>query len=520
MSAQLKIYSFDDFSTGLNQRSSKYADVANVLSADFGMKSAAAANNVRMTQYGLEKFPGYNNYLLSAITGTPTVTGLYYYKKTGVSAANYWIVTAGTKIYTASGGSLTEIYSGVTAGAYFQFKTYNNVCLMMNGVDPMLYYDGTTCATVSFIDPSSIIGTAKPSFAEIFRNRIFYSGDATFPSRIWTPRPGTYNNFDNTFSTVDAFDVSVGDGHKITGLRSLQDNIMVIYKEESTHRLEGASPFGSSVDPFVIKEVSRKIGCIAPRTIVEVSTGDQFFLSKNGFKSFLTVQQYGDIKSADLTDRIPDELADINFATGVIAKAFAVYVDTEDQIYLHVPTGSSTTNNQIYVFDVKTRAIQPRKGITASYGAVIDRTYYTGDYAGQIHQQLSTDSYNGVAIESFWESKWIAIGGLKNKKKFKHLLIDFESAGRATITVQWQIMRMDGSIKTLNYSSSNQIADSWDFGLWDSAEWNSESGKVFKKNNLGRGRAIKIKIINNNANERWKIRKIELGIQNLGQAAA
>lgn len=520
MSAKLAMPSFDDFSTGLNQRSSKYADVANVLSPDFGMKSAASANNVRMTQYGLEKFPGYDNYLASAIVGTPAVTGLYYYKRTGASAANYWIVTAGTKVYTASGGTLTEIYSGITAGAYFQFKTYNNVCLMMNGTDAVLYYDGTTCAAVTFTDPSTIFGSARPSFAEIFRNRIFYSGDSTNPSRVWTPRPGSHNNFDNGLSTVDAFDVSVGDGQKVTGLRALQDDILVIYKEESTHRLEGASPFGASVEPFAIKEVSRKIGCIAPRTIVEVSTGDQFFLSKNGFKSFLTVQQYGDVKAADLTDNIPDELADINFAASTIVNAFAVYIDTEDQIYLHVPTGAGTTNTQVYAFDAKTRAIQPRSGITAACGAIINRTFYTGDYSGQIYQQLTTDSYNGSAIESHWESKWIAIGGLKNKKKFKHLLIDFESAGLATITVQWQIMRMDGTIKTLSKSSVNVSDGTWDDATWDTDVWDSETGKMFKKNNLGRGRAIKVKIINNNANERWKVRKIELGIQNLGQAAA
>ena len=510
---------FNEFSSGKSQRSSIFANMNNPLDPFYGFKSAHDANNVVMGENGLEKFPGYTEYLNSAVTDTPTITGIYEYKKTGSSAATYFIVCAGTKVYTASGGNLTEIYSGVTAGATFNFVTFNNVCILLNGEDDPLYFDGTTCDEISFTDPDTIFGTAKPKFAEIFRNRIFYSGDASKPSRVWSPRPGTYDNFDNTTSLVDAFDVSVGDGYKITELKVFSKDLMIIYKQGSILRLSGSTPFGSSVDPFRIEEVTRDIGCIAGRTVVQAGK-DHYFLSISGYKRLSAVDTYGDISDADPSYQITDDINLLNYTDSVISEAHATYVQQERHIYLHVPTGSGTTNTQTFVFDVKTGAVMPRSDITAACGAIVNRIYYTGDYDGMVHEQLDGDNYNGDAIESYWESKWLAIGGIRNKKKFKDLIIHFETSGTATITVQWTIMKMDGSEESFTKSSEAVTGDVWDVAKWDEAIFDAGQSTIFKKNNLGRGRAIKIKIINNNANERWKVRKIELGYMNLGRVAA
>lgn len=516
MYKKLPTYKYSDFSTGLSQIASIFADVENPVSPNYGLKVAGAANNVIMNENGLEKFPGYDAYLASAVSGTPVITGLYEYRKTGASTSTYFIVCAGTKVYTASGGSLTEIYSGITAGTYCNFETFNNVCLIMNGVDSVLQFDGTTCTTVTFTDPSNILNSAKPSFATVFRNRIFYSGDLTNPSKVWSPRPGTYNNFDNATSLVDAFDISGGDNYRVTGLKALSKDLMVVYKEGSIFRLSGSTPFGSTADPFRLEEVSREVGCIATRTIVQVGR-DQFFLSLGGAKRLSIVNDYGDVIDADPSFEIKDLMAEINYTTSVVAKAFAVYVKSEHHLYLHVPTGSGVTNTQTYVYDIMSGANMPRSGITASYGAIVNQNYYTGDYSGQIYQQLVGDNYNGAAIPSSWESKWLDYGGLKNRKKFKNLLIYFETSGTATITVQWTVMNMDGSTRAYSRSSEATSGDVWDLGLWDVMLWDAGANNLFRRNNLGRGRAIKIKISNNNADEYWKVSKVELCIENLGR---
>lgn len=519
-----KLFSFDDFSTGLNTFDSIFADVSNPVDRNFGMKSAQAANNVLMTKSGLEKMLGFVAYLTNAISGNPTITGLYRYSKTGSGGSTEWIVTAGTKVYTAGGNAVTEIHSGITSGAYMNFCTFNNVVIMTNGIDAPLYYDGVTCAAISFTDPSNIftnsggVDVAKPKFATVFRNRIFYGGDPSLPHRLWTPRPGTHDNFNNSTSLVDSFDVSVGDGYKLTWAKAISKDLLVIYKEGSILRLSGSAPFGASTDAFRIEEVSRDIGCKAGRSVVQVGS-DHLFVSENGIKRLGLVQEYGDVAGVDITDAIPDEVADWNGSA--LENAFGVYVKPEKQVWFHIPAGSSSENDTVYVYDMRTNAIMPREGISASCGAMIGDTYYTGGYDdGQIYQQLSSNAYAGDAIESSWETKWLPIGGLFNKKVFQNLLIYFENPGNATLTVQWQIMKMDGSVATGNKSSAATTNDVFDTGLWDTAVFDAGQDAVFKKNNLGRGRAIKLKIINNNANERWKVRKIEFTVRNLGHVGA
>lgn len=518
-----KLYSFDDFSTGLNTFDSIFADVGNPIDPNFGMKSAQEVVNVLMKKTGLEKAPGYGEYLNSAIAGAPTVTGIYRYSKTGSGATTEWIITAGAKIYTVSANAVTEIYSGLTTTSnYFtNFCTFNNVVIMCNGVDEALCYDGSSVTTLDtatgFTDPSGIFGTAKPSFAAVFRNRIFYGGDATYPHRIWTPRPGSHVNFDNGTSLVDSFDVSVGDGERLIFAKPISKDLMILYKEGSVHRLSGSTPFGSTSDAFRIEEISREVGCKSPRSIVQVGT-DHLFIGNNGIKRLSLVQDYGDVSQADITEFIPDEVADWN--TNVINEAFATFVKPEKQVWFHIATGSSSQNNKVYVFDMLTGAVFPRDGITAASGGMIGDTYYTGSYDGQIHQQVYTDGYAGDAIESSWESKWLPIGGLFNKKVFDNLLIYFENSGVATLTVQWQIMKMDGSVRTVSASSAATTNDVFDTGVWDTAVFDAGQDTVFKKNNLGRGRAIKLKIINNNVNERWKVRRIEFTVRNLGHVGA
>lgn len=523
MARRYPTISFDDFSAGKSTTSGIFANVSNPMDKHFGLKSAQDAVNVVMSENGLEKFAGYDNYLSAAIGGTPTITGLYEYKKTGTSSATAFIVTAGTKVYTASGGSLTEIYSGLTSGAYCSFITFSNVVIIMNGVDVPLQYDGTTCAAVTYTDPDGIFEntsntTATPAWAGIFRNNLFYGGDPSYPDRLWKPRPGTHNNFDNSLSTVDAFDISPGDGGKLTGFKAVSKDLAAIYKEGAIFRLSGSSPFGSSVDPFNLEEVTRDVGCIAPRTIVQVAR-DHYFLSQDGLKKLSIVFDYGDIQQLDPTYEIKDAINELNYTASTIDDAFCVYVKDDRHLYLHVPGGGASTNTECYVHDVATGANMPRSGITASCGAIVSRLYYTGGYDGQIYKQLFGDNYDGSAINSSWESKWLALGNLQSKKDFKSLLIYFETSGTATITVQWQVMKLDGTVQTGSKSTAAIGTDTWDVGEWDSAVFDSGESTVFKEQNLGRGRAIKLKITNSNADERWKVRRVELEYRDLGKVS-
>lgn len=502
---------YTNFSGGQNNYSGPYASP--IIVDDGSVEALAfahASTNYEMAENGLIKYAGDDDVLSSALSGTPTVTGLYDWNGTLVLAG-------GGKVYTVTGGTATQIYTGHTAGKYYQFTEWddgagNEILIMCNGYDTPLYYDGTTCTTISFTDDASVIwDNAKPKGAAVFRNRIFYWGDPTYPHRVYTPQPGSYNNFDNTQGTVDAFDVDAGFGGVLTGMKALTDDLMVIYKERAIRRLQGTNPFGGSVDVFELRPITDEFGCIAPRTIVQVGV-EQYFLSEDGLRRLKPIQSYGDIDPQQPTYPIQGIIDELNFTTAVVREACAVFHKPSKQIWLSVPYSAATTNNLVIIHDVVTGGNDPRGtgDIAASVLATYNRKVYHGNYAGQIYKHGDDYSYHGTAISSEWESKFIAHNGIGLYKRYKELHIYAESDGEGSLIVQYTVLKRND---TSTGSSTEQISSgdsAWDTAVWDTATWGSGEQNIFKIKNLGRGNAIKFKFINNANNQRVKIRQVDL----------
>lgn len=507
----------DDFSTGISEKTSIFANVRNGSSPEYGVRAAASAKNVNMGKDGIESCKGYRE-VLSAALGAE-VTGNYEFVLEGMTTQRFHIVTAGTDIYSLSGSTATSIYSGLTAGYPCQFETFNGVVLIMNGIDDVVEWDGSGSATPTAMnDPDTIWDGGKPSFAAIFRNQLFYGGDPTQPYKIWKPAPGTHNDFDNTNGTVDGFLIGPGDGQAVTGIKPITHDVCLIYKKNKILGLSGSAPFGSGVDPFTIREVVANVGCIAPKSIVAVGK-DHYFLSSEGFKSLMTVQQYGDIQDADPMYKLSRSFENINKDAASISKAFATYIPVEKMIYLHLPSGSNTENDTVFTYNVLTGATGIRDGITASCGAMINGQYYTGNYDGMVYQQLFGHNYAGGSIETSWESKWLFYNG--DKKIFRDLQLYFESSNSSEVLIQIQIMKMDGSIFAVTGTAGGVVTDDlFDVGLFDVAIFDAGSSSIYKKANIGRGVAVKVKVINNSADQSWKLQKFEIGVVNLGRAAA
>ena len=471
---------------------------------------AYSSQNWNMADNGLLKYSGDSSVLASALSGTPIITGEYDWKGTH-------ILCGGGKVYTVAGGVATQIYTGHTAGKYYQFTPWDNgsgteIVIMCNGTDTPLYYDGSTCTTISFTDDVSVIwNNAKPKGASVFRGRIFYWGDPTKPHRVYTPRPGTHNNFDNTLSTVDAFDVDAGFGGVLTGMKALTDDLMAIYKERAIRRLQGANPFGSSSDVFEIHPISDEFGCIAPRTIVQVGV-DQYFFSEDGLRKLEPVQSYGDISPTQPTYPIQGVINDLNFTSTVIVNACAVFHKPAKQIWLAVPSGSSSTNNLVIIHNVLTGGNDPRGtgDIAASTLATFNRKVYTGGYAGQTYKHGDDYNYNGTIIDARWESKFIAHNGIGRMKKYRELHIYAESDGAGSLVCQYTTLKRDTQTTGSSTNSISSGDSAWDTALWDVALWGSDSQQLFKIKNLGKGNALKLRFINNSSNQRINIRQVDL----------
>lgn len=509
------IRTYSDFSGGQNNHSGKLAspiilDPGNLEALGFAHDS----QNWEMAENGLLKYPGHDNVLSSALSGNPTITGEYDWN--GIH-----ILCAGTKVYTVTGGTPTEIYplagTNQTAGAFYQFTEWDNgsgteILLLMNGVDPVLQYDGSTCSRVTFTDdPAVIWDDARPQGAMVKGGNIYYWGDPTKKSRVYKPRPGTYNNFDNTETSVDAFDVDAGFGGDITGMKALTDDIAIIYKQRCIRRMEGINPFGSEVDPIRIRPITDEYGCIAPRSIVQKGL-DQYFLSEDGYRKLRPIQSYGDVEDQIPTYPIQDIMDGLNYTESVIENACAVYHKPSKQIWLSVPYGAATTNNLIIIHDTITGGNDPRAtdDIFAATLAIFNRKVYHGDYAGQIYKHGDDYNYNGTVIDAQWESKWIAHNALGLRKNYREAHIYVESDGEGDLIFQYTTLQRGEQRAQSSTQEISSGENAWDEAVWGQATWSAGEENILKVEDLGEGNAIKFKFTNNSNNQRIKIRMVEL----------
>ncbi len=471
---------------------------------------AHSAQNWEMAENGLIKYAGDASVLSSALSGTPVTTGLYDWNGT-------LILCGGGKVFTVSGSTATQIYTGHTAGKYYQFTEWDDgagteILIMCNGTDIPLQYDGSTCTTISFTDDASVIwDDARPKAAMVFRGSIFYWGDPDHPHRVYKPRPGTHNNFDNAENTVEAFDVDAGFGGVLTGMKALTDDLAVIYKQRAIRRMSGVNPFGASVDPIEVRPITDEFGCIAPRTIVQVGI-DQYFLSEDGLRRLKPVQSYGDIDPGQPTYAIQEVIDGLNFTESVIENACAVFYKPPRHVVLSVPYGASTTNNLIIIHDVvhEGNDLRAVDDIKASVLATFNRKIYYGDYAGQIYKEGDDYNYHETAVDAQWESKWIAHNSLGLRKIYRELHIYAESDGEGSLICQYTTLERG---EERAQSSTQEISsgdNAWDTAVWDTAVWGSSEQNIFKIEDLGEGNAIKLKFTNNANNQRVKIRMIEL----------
>lgn len=479
---------------------------------------AYATTNWRTREDGLLKEAGDVAALNSALPGTPVITGDYDWN------GNH-ILCGGGKVYTIGGGAAAQIYTGHTADKYYQFTEWDNgagtkILIMCNGTDKPLYYDGTTCTTITFTDDASgIWNDARPQGAMVFRGSIFYWGDPTHPHRFYKPRPGAYNNFDNTTSEVESADVDAGFGGILTGMKALTSDLAVIYKQRAIRRMAGMNPFGSSVDPIDIRPITDEFGCIAPRTICQVGI-DQYFLSEDGLRKLKPIQSYGDIDPTQPTYPIQDIVDNLNYSSSVIVNACGVFDKSNKNVNLAVPYGSSTTNNLLLVHNTLTGANNPRgvDDMSISTLAMFNRKVYHGNYVGQVYKHGDDFNYHGAAVQATWESKWIAHDGLGRRKIYRELHIYAESDGEGSFVCQYLVLNRDGQMTASATEQINSGSSAWDTATWDTATWGTAEQQVFKIKNLGRGNALKLRFINLSNNQLVKIRQVDLFYDLLGTA--
>jgi len=219
--------------------------------------------------------------------------------------------------------------------------------------------DNITGATVVLGSPQSVGGgfthMPAPPWAIYHQRRLWMpyyytmagsSGSPTITSRNITDEIIASDILDqNTYDQIENnFRIASGGADFVVAIQPFAEDNVVVFNRNTIHLIRGVS---QPLKDVTVQEVTREVGCIARKTVVQV--GNQiFFLSDNGVYS-INFEDLYNLRGASIpmSEAINPLIQRIN--PDYIANCVATYHD--NRYYIAVPLDTSTENNAIFIYN-------------------------------------------------------------------------------------------------------------------------------------------------------------------------
>lgn len=361
-----------------------------------------------------------------------------------------------------------------------------------NGTDTLRRYDATSgWTTPSYVDQAANAVAPKGKFVAGWpaSNRLLCGNTPTptngdtgpRPSRIEISDPGNPLVWgDNNF-----IEVTPGDGEQIMQMIAWRD-LVYIFKESKFFALYGESVDDNANPVFERRPIDAGIGLVSSRAACASRDG-VYFLDRRG------VYRTDGFNDPQLVSRAIEPFflggTSAYWRSGELnqgAISSAVMTSFDERIYLAVPTGSSTTNNLMLVYD-------PRYGWWSAYDipaaamstfristtgrAELVFSYAIGEKHIGRHQgdplrgfaadDVEPDGSGGTAIKSRWRSGWFDANDTDEKEIRE---AKTWGAGSVQIAVSTDFGISPGEPKAIIFSGG---ADTWGDGTNASDKWAS-----------------------------------------------
>jgi len=215
----------------------------------------------------------------------------------------------GSVVLAARGGSIQRVATGSgswtstitglgTPTGNYTFRKFN-----FDGTDRIVMCTGTSSPqllTSAF--SASVInatGTANFKFVEIFKNHIFFAGDANNKQQLSFMGPFQTNDFTSS-NGGGAIKVDT----EIKGIKVFRDALF-IFGQDKIFKL-----VGTSLSDFAITPVTRKIGCVDGGSIQELG-GDIIYLAPDGLRTIAGTERIGDVELGTISKQVQERINDV-----------------------------------------------------------------------------------------------------------------------------------------------------------------------------------------------------------------
>lgn len=416
--------------------------------------------NVHFNKFGCaEKRPGFPSYdSAPAALGTPQIDGMFSYVKQGTtgSPATKTIYHAGGSIFAIPNGSYlsagTAIKTGMTAGETVDHAVLSDKYYCANGEEVLQVYDASTIGDITTPPGSGLTGDFTPSIIEVHRWALWAAGVPGNPCRLFksVPQDGTdFNTNLATFDVADGYplvgaaqiDVRPDDGTAITEMVGDHFGQLIVFKENSIHRILGATKADFCLPPEGVIE-----GVGAIRGSVVRANNDIYFASKKGIHRLSTVTAYGDNQAKYISSSIQEYYNGLD-KFSMLSWCQAINWPEENIIIWSFPVAGSGENNVLLIYNY---SVNPPAGAWSIWAGVNvsamgifpydgANTLFVGTTSGNIGR-CSKIKYNDfgssytMEIESIFD-----VGDFSGWKLWRDLIINFKASGNGDIAVRTKI---------------------------------------------------------------------------------
>lgn len=390
--------------------------------------------------------------------------------------------------------------TGMIINNSFHNWTGTYVMDFTDGVNPAYEWNGTTFKILNKTGSA-----ADPHFSTEFAGYYIvgaYSSN-TGAIKISAPHDAT------DWATVDgAAEIVVGDN--ITGLMPWRAQL-IIFCKNSIYKLVGNSTDPTSSMPFILQQVTDRVGCLDGRTIQELS-GDLVFLAQDGIRTISGTANIGDSEIASISRPIQYIVASVNPSTN---PCHSVVIKRKTQYRLFYPSASA---NEISCYGIIGGIRRYRDGkegwewgqlmgikpSCAASGYFADNTEYIvhGGYDGYVYRQEQGNMFGTNTINEIYKTVPFELGD-RGIRKVVHRVTIYAIVEGASPQIYLRViydLNKAYIVQPGSYLLTN-IGDSvvaWDDGsLWDAGGivlWDTSGNPVYRQNVQGSGFIVQLQV--------------------------
>lgn len=377
----------------------------------------------------------------TAMNGGANVQSLSYFKL--ISGSDFLVSVCGDKLFKFDDldGNADDITGALTitggANNIWTFLTFNNIHIGFGGPstnpNTPIQWTGAGNAAALGGTPPSAYGAIQAN------NRVFAFRTAAAPSIIQWSILGSGQDWTGTGSGTQ--NISTSDNDSITAMAALDNNVVLVFKQNSIHKLLISSLVSGAFPSFLF---AKNVGCAGKHAVV-VADGLCYFITPKGKMKITDGETIIDNVDLPQLSNVDNLWSAMNPARYEYVQGHRVTGDDYDHIvWLMTSTAAGTTHDTALIWDLKNKCwLRHKTGFKAN---VITTTQsgaiYTGHYAGIIYKQdVSTTtadaSESSANVDSYWSSGWGRYGSSQKTKMVQETYLSFVSQTTGNLNFSW-----------------------------------------------------------------------------------